>query len=322
LGLKKLESFKKDTFYLQNNMNAPETQADQSVQDVMLINFGICGLIGVILNSLVLCVLVKKLMKRGAHTDVKICTLVASTDLLAAIGILFKSIFAKFPYNIFKVHPNWCKFDGIITIILNCSGFTLGVMSTERFLLICFNIQLSIWFWIILIFSIYLLMAILVTISIVNDLQILTSTQINCIYIAIGAGYYGYLFTTILFIISLIAVLVSYFGIITTKSKQCLNQINLNVPKETVYKELRSTIIKSLINIALYLICFSGKLYGMLYALITGLKRPMIIDIVGQSLICWSAAVNVIVLLYMNAEIRNSLITMLKGIKLSFLSNR
>jgi hypothetical protein len=303
-------------------MNAPETQADQSIQDAMLINFGICGLIGFILNSLVLCVLVKKLKKHGAHTDIKICTFVASTDLLAAIGILFRSIFAKFPYNIIKVHPNWCKFDGIITFILNCSGYTLGVMSAERFLLICFNIQLSIWFWLILIFSIYLLMAILVTISIANDLQILTSTQVNCIYIAANIGYYSYILTTMLLVVSLIVVLVSYFGIIVTKSKQCLNQINLNVPKETVYKELRSTLIKSLINIALYLACFSGKLYGLLYNLITGLKRPVMVDVVGQSMICWSAAVNSIILLYMNTEIRNSLIAMLKGIKLPFLSNR
>jgi hypothetical protein len=303
-------------------MNAPETQADQSIQDAMLINFGICGLIGFTFNSLVLCVLVKKLKKRGAHTDIKICTLVASTDLLASMGILFRSIFAKFPYNIIKVHPNWCKFDGIITFILNCSGYTLGVMSAERCLLICFNIQLSIWFWLILIFSICLSMGILVILSIVNGLQILTSTQVSCIYIATNAGYYSYLFTTISFVVSLIVVLVSYFGIIITKSKQCLNQINLNVPKETVYKELRSTLFKSLINIILYLACFSGKLYGLLYNIITGLKRPIMVDVVSQSMICWSAAVNSIILLYMNTEIRNSLITMLKGIKLPFLSNR
>jgi hypothetical protein len=303
-------------------MSAPVLQADQSIQDAMLINFGICGLTGIILNSLVLCVLINKLRKRGAHTDVKICTFVASTDLLAAIGILFKSIFTKFPYNIIKVHPNWCKLDGLLTIILNCSGYTLGVMSTERFLLICFNIQLSIWFWLKIIFSIYILMITLVILSIANDLQILTSTQVNCIYLPIGAGYYGYLFTTILFVISFVTVLVSYFGIIVTKSKQCLNQINLNVPKEAVYKELRSTLFKSLINMALYLICFLAKLYGMFYALVTGLKRPMMLEVVSQSMICWSAAVNSIVLLYMNTDIRNSLVAMIKEIKLPFLSNR
>jgi hypothetical protein len=121
---------------------------------------------------------------------------------------------------------------------------------------------------------------------------------------------------------SFVTVLVSYFGIIVTKSKQCLNQINLNVPKETVYKELRSTLFKSLINMALYLICFLAKLYGMFYALIAGLRRPMMLEVVSQSMICWSAAINSIVLLYMNTEIRNSLIDMLKGIKLPFLSNR
>jgi hypothetical protein len=303
-------------------MSAPVVQTEQGIQVIMLINFGVCGLIGFTFNSLVLCVLIGKLRKRGAHTDVKICTFVVSTDLLASIGIIFRSIFAKFPYNIFSVHPNWCKLDAVITVILNCSGYTLGVMSAERFFLFCFNIQLSIWFWLIIIFSIYLLMTILIILSIVNNVQILTSTQVSCIFSPISVGYYGFLFATILFVISFIAVLVSYFGIIVTKSKQCLNQINLNVPKETVYKELRSTLIKSFINIALYLICFSGKLYGMLYTLITGLKRPMIVEVVSQSMICWSAAVNAIVLLYMNTAIRETLITMLKGIKLQFLSNR
>jgi hypothetical protein len=303
-------------------MSAPVTQADQSIQDAMLINFGICGLTGFILNSLVLCVLIGKLRKRGTHTDVKICTLVASTDLLASMGILFRSIFTKFPYNIIKVHPNWCKFDALITIIINCSGYALGVMSAERCLLICFNIQLSIWFWLTIIFSIYLLKIILAILSIVYDLQILTSAQVSCVYVAINIGYYGYLFGTIFFVISFISVLVSYFGIIITKSKQCLNQINLNVPKETVYKELRSTLFKSLINMALYLLCFSGKLYGLLYLLIFGLNRPMMVEIVSQSMVCWSAAVNSIVLLYMNTEVRNSFISLLKRFKFSSLSNR
>jgi hypothetical protein len=303
-------------------MNLPVPKVSQSIQDAMLIDFAICGIIGFILNFLVLCVLISKLRKPGAHTDIKICTFVASTDLLASIGILFRSIFTKFPYNIIKVHPNWCRFDGLISVILNCSGYTLGVMSAERFLLICFNIQLSIWLWLMLIFGIYLLMIALTISSMVYNLQILTSTQVSCIYSASGVGYYGFLFSTILFVVSFIAVIVSYFGIIITKSKQCLNQINLNVPKEKVYKELRSTLFKSLINIALYLVCFSGKLYGLLYTLITGLRRPMKVEIFCQSIICWSATVNALILLYMNTEVRKSLITMLKGIKMPFLSNR
>ncbi|KXN64857.1 family A G protein-coupled receptor-like protein [Conidiobolus coronatus NRRL 28638] len=303
-------------------MPSPLTVASQSIQDAMLIDFGVCGLTGLILNSLLLCVLVSKLKKRGAHTDVKICTFIAFADILASIGILFRSIFTKFPYNIIKVHPGWCKFDGLISVIMNCSGYTLGVMSVERYLLICFNIQLSIWFWLIVIFSIYLLMIILTILSIASDLQVLTSTQVSCIYSATGVGYYGFLFGTILFVASFISVLVSYFGIIVKKSKQCLNQINLNVPKNTVYKELTSTLVKSLINIAIYLLCFSGKLYGLFYTLVTGSKRPMVVEIFCQSIICWSVVVNPIILLYMNTEIRNSLTTMLKGVKLPFSSNR
>ncbi|KXN64764.1 family A G protein-coupled receptor-like protein [Conidiobolus coronatus NRRL 28638] len=299
-------------------MSSPVAVVGQSIQDAMLIDFGVCGLTGLILNSLVLCVLVSKLKKRGAHTDVKICTFIAFADILASMGILFRSIFAKFPYNIIKAHPDWCKFDGLITIILYCSGYTLGVMSVERYLLICFNIQLSIKFWLIVIISIYLLMIILTILSIASDLQVLTSTQVSCVYNKIGAGYYVFLFGTILFVASFLAVIISYFGIIVKKSKQCLNQIDLNVPKNTVYKELTSTLVKSLINIALYLLCFSGKLYGLFYTLITGLKRPMIVEIFCQSIICWSVVVNPIILLYMNTEIRNSLITMLKEVKLPF----
>ncbi|KXN64855.1 hypothetical protein CONCODRAFT_13800 [Conidiobolus coronatus NRRL 28638] len=227
-------------------MSSSPTKITENLKDGILINFAICGVIGLVLNVLVLSVLVEKLRKRGAHTDVKICSFVAFMDIFGSVGLLFRSIVAKYPYNIFKVHPNWCKFEIlVVTQGINCSGYTLGVMSMERFLLICFNLQLSIWFWVSFIVFICTTILAFSIICVVNSLQSLTSTEVSCTYANAGVCYYGLIATAGFFFFSFTSVLVGYLGIVIFKSKQCLNQINLNIPKDMVYNELKSTLIKS-----------------------------------------------------------------------------
>jgi hypothetical protein len=292
------------------------TQITSDFQDGILINSGICGFIGITINTLILIILLNKLKKGNSHTDVKICTLVSFLDLLVSFGLIFRAVFAKYPYNLFKHIPFWCKFEVCaVTQLINCSGYTLGVMSVERFFLICWNIAFPDIFWLVVIFLIVSTAEIMPIIGVYSDLQYLTAAGIACAVQPIEFGYYCYIITTIFFLISFIIVILSYFSIMVIKAKQCYNQINLNIPKDTVYAELRSTLTKSLIYIFLYIFVFSAKFYSLFYTMITGNKRTAVMDALSIILISYSPSVNSIILLYMNHEIRKDFIKLLKSIK-------
>jgi CRISPR/Cas system-associated protein Cas10 (large subunit of type III CRISPR-Cas system) len=59
--------------------------------------------------------------------------------------------------------------------------------------------------------------------------------------------------------------------------------------------------------------------YVALYEFSTGKKRTAVMDIFSNSTIVYSAVVNAIILLYMNQEVRNSFIQLLKDIKSIFI---
>lgn len=283
------------------------------------INLAACGVLGLALNSILIWVLVRK--TKRSNTDIQICKFVAISDTLVSCGLLFRSIFTTYPYNILQAHPNWCKFDALITNQgINCSGIILGIMSAERFILICYNIKLSIKFWLILLISIIIICFSLLIVCVINDMQFLTQLEVSCSVKSLGDCYYGFLGTTIFFFVAFTTVVSSYAGIMIFKVKQCLNQLNLNIPKDKVYLELRSTLMKSLSYILLYLTVFSGKFYTLSYIIITGQKRTLAMDIWQQSLISWSPISNVVILLYMNNEVREAFTNQLKSIKLSVFS--
>ncbi|KXN65377.1 hypothetical protein CONCODRAFT_13040 [Conidiobolus coronatus NRRL 28638] len=108
-------------------MSSSITFVPDNIQDAININYAICGVLGLILNSAVLTVLVDKLKNKRTHTDIKICTFVASADILASLGLIFRSIIVKFPYNLLKANPVWCKLDVFIAQDINCSGYTLAI---------------------------------------------------------------------------------------------------------------------------------------------------------------------------------------------------
>jgi hypothetical protein len=291
-------------------------QITSDLQDGIVINSGICGFIGITVNTLVLIVLWKKLKKGNSHTDVKICTLVSFLDVLVSFGLIFRAIFTKYPYNLFKYVPFWCKFEALAnTQIINCSGYTLGVISVERFFLICWNITFPNILWFIIIFLIISTAEIMGFIGMYNNLQYLTATEVTCAVLPVEFGYYCYIITTVFFLISFITVILSYFSIMAIKAKQCYNQINLNIPKDTVYAELRSTIFKSLVYIMLYILVFSAKFYTLCYAMITGKKRTLPMDTASIILLSYSPTVNALILVYMNQNVRTDFIVLIKSIK-------
>jgi hypothetical protein len=290
------------------------------VEEGLIINLAVCGVLGFIFNAPIILVLIKKIRKGNAHGDTWLCTFIALTDIILSIGLIIRSILAKFPYNNLQVHPNWCKFDLLTTTqLLIFSGYSLGVMSIERFLLICFNIKLYIGFWFFLIWLTWTPQFVIAIILAVDGNQILTRTEVSCSTSLVGPGYYGFLLATILFVLSFSSVIISYIGIMVTKFKQCLNQLSLNVPKEKVYAELRSTLTKSIVNILLYVCVFSAKTYMIIYEA-AGYKRTLKMDIISQFLISYSPSVNSLILLYMNQDVRNDFVALLKNIKSKIIS--
>jgi hypothetical protein len=88
-----------------------------------------------------------------------------------------------------------------------------------------------------------------------------------------------------------------------------LESAYLNVPKEQVYSEFRSTFTKSLINISLYILVFIGKIVTIIYEFATGKKRTLLMDIVSNGLVVYSGFVNALILLYMNTELEKISLT-------------
>ncbi|KXN65696.1 family A G protein-coupled receptor-like protein [Conidiobolus coronatus NRRL 28638] len=298
------------------------TRAPGYTDDLVIFNLAnivVCSVLGITINSLVLIVLLKKLRKGGAHDDIKICTFIAVTDFLVSVGLMIRAIFSNVPYNIFGVHPYWCKFDLLTTgQLVMYSGYSLAVMSVERFLLICFNIKLSIYIWFGLILGTWTPQFVIVVISAVGyNLQYFTKLETSCSLNAAKPAYYSYIYATALFFLSYFLVVFCYISIMVKKLKQCLNQINLNIPKDKVYSELRSTFAKSIVNIVLYILVYAGKLYTACYELYTGLKRTLLMDFASQNLIQYCCVVNSVILIWMNTEVREGFFELLNSIKSS-----
>jgi hypothetical protein len=296
------------------------TLISEELRDGILTNIGLSGALGLVFNLLLSWVLIKKVTKRNAHGDIMLCTFIAITDVVLSLALIFRAIFGKYPYNIFKVHPYWCKFDlGFTSQLLIYSGYSLSVLSIERFFLICFNIKFPVYIWFILIFIAWGSHFTLVMMSLIQGMQVLTRAETQCTVLLVGISYILTYVGVAYFFTSFVIIITSYFCIMATKFRQCLNQINLNVPKDQVYIELRSTISKSIINILFYLFVYMPKLYVTAFELITGQKRTLMMDIVSNGTIVYSATANALILLYMNQEVRKSFIQLLKDIKSLFI---
>ncbi|KXN66207.1 hypothetical protein CONCODRAFT_11996 [Conidiobolus coronatus NRRL 28638] len=192
-------------------------------------------------------------------------------------------------------------------------------MSLERFFLICFDIILPPFFWFFLVAATWIppiIIAILVLVY-PQELSVTSKSKAACTVIPSGPGYAYFLCTMTLFILSFICVISGYIGIIVVKFRQCLNQLNLNVPKDQVYKECRVTITKSFVYIFLYLLVFMSKFVIVCYELSTGKRRTLEMDAVSNCMVSCSVLANALALLYMQNDVRVSFYEQLNKIKKS-----
>jgi hypothetical protein len=188
-------------------------------------------------------------------------------------------------------------------------------MAVERFSLIGFNVKISAYYWFGLIALLWGSHFSLASICAYYNYQALTKTETYCTYLVAGYCWPVFYINIIYFYTSFTAVVVCYFGIMIVKIKQCLNQINYNIPKETAYSELRSTLAKSFVNIFVYFLTYCGKVYVVAYEMKTGKRRSLELDVASLILISYTNVANALILLYMNTEVRSNFVDMLMGIK-------
>jgi hypothetical protein len=273
---------------------------------IILIHFFAVSIVAIILNLIALAIIIRKLSK-GANVDMQISTMMILIDLGAAIGTFIRAIICQSPYNLLAYDKYWCRFDALFTTqLLIFSGVTIGILSFERFLLVCFNKRISVWIWVCLIFFLCSAQWSLFALNVINDRQRLVSIAVYC---TVGVVEGAQLMRTI-FLFNLISsyllVMISYIGIMIFRYRQCLNQLKLNIPKELVYKECLNTVSKSLTNIFLVMLVYSGKIICVVYEVITGEMRTWLMDYIATICIACSLILNISILLYMNSSIRKS----------------
>jgi hypothetical protein len=293
---------------------------DERLRVGVLVHIFICGLLGLLINAPIVFILSKKLTRK-CHVDTQLCAIVSITDIIVCFCSLFRAIFTKFPYNLIETHYGWCTFDLLSGSQFNLiSGYFLAIMSVERFLLICFNIQLSIYIWYTILVLATLPQYIAASVSAYYGLAMIVKIKVYCTVMSKSSGYIVFIIINSMFVLSVISVLFSYIGIVIVKYKQCLNQLSLNIPKTQVYNECRSTLSKSFLYIILYLLIFSGKIYSITFELITGQKRTILMDTIATCLIACSSFINAVILLYMNQEVRISFIGLISKLRQKILN--
>jgi hypothetical protein len=298
---------------------APLQVISDELRTGISIEYMLVGIAGFTLNVLIFTSLIEKL-KKASHTDFKLSMIVVVTDIFVSSGLFIRAVIGMLPYHLFEISKEWCTFDYFYTaLLLVLSGYSLAIMSLERFFLICLDIQFPFYFWVVLILLTWLPPYIysFIIIGSENVFIIVGKTKTACTAGAAGMAYGLFILILILFFLSFGCVIVSYVGIMVVKVKQCLNQLRMNVPKDQVYSDLRSTLIKSIVYISIYVMTFSSKLFIVVYELFIGKKRTIEMDAISNCMVSCSVIANPLVLLYMHNDTRETFFAFIQSIKKS-----
>ncbi|KXN68353.1 hypothetical protein CONCODRAFT_9388 [Conidiobolus coronatus NRRL 28638] len=101
---------------------------NEAYVNALRIIYFVLSICGLIFCSTLLLILSKKL-KKSKHSDVILTIIAVFVDCVASGGFLFRAIFTQYPYNILKIHSNWCVYDAFInSLFVNYSGFILELI--------------------------------------------------------------------------------------------------------------------------------------------------------------------------------------------------
>jgi hypothetical protein len=302
---------------LPNNLNDSKEYYISILRYVFLV----CSIGGLIFSSLLIYLLVKR-AKAKIHSDIVLTIISVLVDSIASGGLLFRSIFTVYPYNMLSAHLSWCAYDYIVhTFILVYSGYIISVLSLERMLLIVFNVKVPIYFWLLLSLSLYLIPAIQVVYNYAVNNFGLSPLTLNCITISSPNSKPLLQTLLILGIITYFTTILSYLSIIIFSCKQCLNQLNLNMEKAVIFKQCRMIIFKSLFFLIPYMVMYSGKIYCWFYEISTGLKRTWDMEYIATLLSALTVIINCLTVLYMNKQVNKDFVDLILPIKKLIMGN-
>ncbi|KXN66223.1 hypothetical protein CONCODRAFT_168553 [Conidiobolus coronatus NRRL 28638] len=264
-------------------------------KDILLVECFFVGLIGVILTGMLLSVLIKKFRKEY-HVDTMLCSVVSALDFQICVGLIFRSIFCKWPYNLIVYHPWLCA---------------LG-KRYERCLLIVFGINLHnyIWIGVIVIWVGYPIVHMIVMAF--QNTIVFSQIGIYCTVSPNTPGFYTIHILSGMSIVAFFTVLFSYSAIIVSRYKAGIRaQRELNIDYKIARRQSIKTILRSLIIMLLYIIGYGGKLLSFSYETFTGRKRPWVLDYIATACIICNSLVNDLLILYFNTAVREEFFILL-----------
>jgi hypothetical protein len=291
------------------NNSAIEIDKQQGIYKmIILIHFFVVSVSALFIDFIVLYIILRKI-HRGTTIDMKLSAIVIVLDIGAAIGTFIRAIICQDPYNLLVYSSDWCKFDVLFTTqLLLFSGVSIGVLSVERLLLVCYNKKIAVWIWITVILAMCSVQYCLFAINVFKDRQKMVNIAVYCtVGVSDGAEAMRLIFLFNL-ISSYVMVIFSYLSIMIFRYKQSFDQLNMNIPKDQVIRECLNTIWKSLINVLLFILVYFFKVYSLCYEIATGNMRTWLMDYMATIFISCSLILNTSVLLYMNNDIRKDLI--------------
>jgi hypothetical protein len=274
-------------------------------KDILLVECFFVGLIGIILTGTLLYVLVKKFRKEY-HTDTMLCSVVSALDFQICVGLIFRSIFCKWPYNLIVYHPWLCALENImVSVIIISEGYAVAIMALERCLLIVFGINLHnyVWICVIVIWVGYPIIHMIVMAF--QNTIVFSQIGIYCTVSPNTPGFYTIHILSGMSIVAFFTVLFSYSAIIVSRYKAGIRaQRELNIDYKSARRQSIKTILRSLIIMLLYIIGYGGKLLSFVYETFTGRKRPWVLDYIATACIICNSLVNDLLILYFNTAVR------------------
>ncbi|KXN69014.1 family A G protein-coupled receptor-like protein [Conidiobolus coronatus NRRL 28638] len=240
---------------------------------------------------------------------------------LSLILVMITSVGTNFKVYMLPGYEWFCQVQVVFAIgFIHSSLYTVAVIASERFLLICKQINISDWIW---------WLILLLNISTTWVLCILTAVKSEFLMMPLG-GYCFILWENLLGkiciivfgtqgVLSILVLIFCYLGIIWTRYKSIreLNSVGSNCSdltnvQQEIYltrkKQAKGTLTKSLIQIILYFLCFLPEVLAFFYEIITQRNRPLIWDAISLVAVSCAALNNCIVILVIYPNYRDDLL--------------
>ncbi|KXN72875.1 hypothetical protein CONCODRAFT_77603, partial [Conidiobolus coronatus NRRL 28638] len=278
-------------------------------KDYMIAECCFVGVLGGTCTAYVIMQLLKR--RKPYHIDTILCLIATGVDFLISIGLMIRGLLCKFPYNTLAYHTKQlCPFEFLTVSFWTMAGaYCVGVMAMERYLLVVYNKHLPRYVWFsILALAISIQFGLMCAVAGSGSL-VLSNIAVSCV---VGPNTPLEFFpkaSAVLYIITYIVTVYCYIGIMVT---QCLrtisNRKNLNISISQTKREIIPIILRASLILILFTIGYGGKIYCWVWEWVTGKLRTWTMDYTANMLLNLNSIFNLLIILYMNNELKYSLL--------------